>query len=55
MQTVPVAIYYFGGIHEIPWGEISAASEIVSLPIIALVLIFQRRIVQGLTAGSLKG
>jgi ABC-type glycerol-3-phosphate transport system permease component len=55
MQTVPVAIYYFGGIHEVPWGEITAASEIVSLPIIALVLIFQRRIVQGLTAGSLKG
>jgi ABC-type glycerol-3-phosphate transport system permease component len=55
MQTVPVAIYYFGGIHEVPWGEISAAAEIVSLPIIVLVLIFQRRIVQGLTAGSLKG
>ena len=55
MQTVPVAIFYFGGIHEVPWGEITAAAEIVSLPIIALVLIFQRRIVQGLTAGSLKG
>jgi ABC-type glycerol-3-phosphate transport system permease component len=55
MQTVPVAMYYFGGIHEVPWGEISAAAEITSLPIIALVLIFQRRIVQGLTAGSLKG
>jgi len=55
MQTVPVAIYYFGGLHEVPWGEISAASEAVSLPIIALVLIFQRSIVQGLTAGSLKG
>jgi len=55
MQTVPVSIYYFGGLHEVPWGEISAASEAVSLPIIALVLIFQRNIVQGLTAGSLKG
>jgi ABC-type glycerol-3-phosphate transport system permease component len=55
MQTVPVSIYYFGGIHELPWGEICAASEVVSLPIIALVLIFQRSIVQGLTAGSLKG
>lgn len=55
MQTVPVAIFYFGGIHEVPWGDISAASEVVSLPIIALVLIFQRLIVQGLTAGSLKG
>lgn len=55
MATIPVAIYNFNGLHEVPWGEISAASEVVSLPIIALVLIFQRRIVQGLTAGSLKG
>ncbi len=55
VQTIPVAIYNFNGLHEVPWGEISAASEIVALPIIALVLIFQRRIVQGLTAGSLKG
>jgi multiple sugar transport system permease protein len=55
MQTVPVSIFYFGGVHSVPWGEITAASEIVSLPIIVLVLIFQRRIVQGLTAGSLKG
>jgi ABC-type glycerol-3-phosphate transport system permease component len=55
MATIPVAIYNFNGLHEVPWGEISAASEIIALPIIALVLIFQRRIVQGLTAGSLKG
>jgi multiple sugar transport system permease protein len=55
MQTIPVAIFNFGGLHQVPWGDISAASEVVSLPIIALVLIFQRRIVQGLTAGSLKG
>jgi ABC-type glycerol-3-phosphate transport system permease component len=55
MQTVPVAITYFAGVHDYPWGEITAAATIVSLPIIALVLIFQRRIVQGLTAGSLKG
>lgn len=54
-MTVPVAIANFSGVHEIPWGEISAGSEIVTLPIIALVLIFQRRIVQGLTAGALKG
>lgn len=53
--TIPVAIFGFGGIHEIPWGEISAGSELVTLPIIVLVLIFQRLIVQGLTAGALKG
>jgi len=39
----------------VPWGEISAGSELVTLPIIALVLIFQRRLVQGLTAGASKG
>jgi multiple sugar transport system permease protein len=55
MYTVPVAIYYFGGIHNVPWGELTAASEVTSLPIVALVLIFQRLIVQGLTSGSLKG
>lgn len=55
MYTIPVAITYFNGLHSVPWGEISAASDIVALPIITLVLIFQRRIVQGLTAGSLKG
>ncbi len=55
MFTVPVAIYFFGGVHTVPWGELTAASEVTSLPIVALVLIFQRLIVQGLTAGSLKG
>jgi multiple sugar transport system permease protein len=55
MYTVPVAINYFGGIHNVPWGELTAASEVTSLPIVALVLIFQRLIVQGLTSGSLKG
>ena len=55
VAAIPVAIFGFGGIHEIPWGEISAGSELVTLPIIALVLIFQRLIVQGLTAGALKG
>jgi ABC-type glycerol-3-phosphate transport system permease component len=55
MYTVPVAIYFIGGVHNVPWGELCAASEVTSLPIIALVLIFQRMIVQGLTSGSLKG
>jgi|SRR5579871_3602889 len=54
-MTVPVAIASFPGVQEIPWGDISAGSELVTLPIIVLVLIFQRRIVQGLTAGALKG
>ncbi|HOD16810.1 MAG TPA: carbohydrate ABC transporter permease [Spirochaetota bacterium] len=54
-RTVPVAIALFPGIHEMPWGEIAAASVIVTLPIILLVLFFQRKIVEGLTSGAVKG
>jgi len=57
MRTVPVGIGLMSGAsaHEIPWGNIMAASVIVTLPLVALVLIFQRRIVSGLTAGAVKG
>ena len=41
--------------HEVPWGRIMAASVIVTLPLILLVLVFQRRIVAGLAAGAVKG
>ena len=54
-RTIPVGIALFPGLHEIPWGEIAAASLIVILPIVILVLLFQRRIVEGLTAGAVKG
>ncbi|CAI0835771.1 carbohydrate ABC transporter permease [Serratia proteamaculans] len=56
-RTVPVAIGMLQGASqfELPWGTIMAASVIVTLPIIALVLIFQRRIVSGLTNGAVKG
>lgn len=54
-RTIPVAIALFPGRHEIPWGEISAASIIVTIPLILLILACQRRIVAGLTAGALKG
>lgn len=54
-RTVPVGIALFPGLHEIPWGEIAAASMLVTLPLVLLVLLFQRRIVQGLTAGAVKG
>lgn len=53
-QTVPVGIALFPGVHEMPWGEIAAASLIASAPVLILVLFFQRRIVQGLTAGAVK-
>lgn len=56
-RTVPVAIALLSGAttQEIPWGPIMAASVIVTVPLIILVLIFQRKIVAGLTAGSVKG
>jgi trehalose/maltose transport system permease protein len=56
-RTVPVAIALLSGgsQHEIPWGIIMAASVIVTVPLVALVLIFQRKIVSGLTAGGVKG
>jgi trehalose/maltose transport system permease protein len=56
-RTVPVAIALLSGSSqfEIPWGNIMAASVIVTVPLVVLVLIFQRRIVSGLTAGGVKG
>ena len=56
-RTVPVAIALMSGAsrHELPWGHIMAASVAVTLPLVALVLVFQRRIVSGLTAGAVKG
>jgi multiple sugar transport system permease protein len=55
VQTLPVGIALFPGEYTMPWGEIAAASTIATLPLIALTLIFQRRIVQGLSAGAVKG
>ncbi|TXH27499.1 MAG: carbohydrate ABC transporter permease [Cyclobacteriaceae bacterium] len=56
-RTVPVAIGLLSGAtqYETPWGIIMAASVLVTVPIIIMVLIFQRKIVAGLTAGGVKG
>jgi multiple sugar transport system permease protein len=54
-QTLPVGIALFQGQYTIPWGEIAAASTIATLPLVLLVLLFQRRIVRGLSAGAIKG
>jgi len=56
-RTVPVAIALMTGAsqYELPWGNIMAASVIVTVPLIVLVLACQRRIVAGLTAGAVKG
>jgi multiple sugar transport system permease protein len=54
-RTVPVAIALFAAEHKEPWAEIAAASVIATLPLLVATLIFQRRIVAGLTAGAVKG
>jgi trehalose/maltose transport system permease protein len=56
-RTVPVAIALFTGevARQEPFGEIMAAAVIVTIPLVVLVLVFQNRIVEGLTAGSVKG
>lgn len=56
-RTVPVAIALISGAtaYELPWGRVMAASVIVTLPLLLLVLALQRRIVAGLTAGAVKG
>jgi trehalose/maltose transport system permease protein len=56
-RTAPVAIASFSGNTQFdyPWGNIMAAAVIVTVPLVALVLIFQRKILAGLTAGAVKG
>lgn len=56
-RTVPVALAFFTGSsqYEQPTGAIAAASVVVTVPIVVVVLVFQRRIVEGLTAGAVKG
>jgi multiple sugar transport system permease protein len=56
-QTVPAAISSFPGVSQftVPYGDIAAAAVVVTVPVMILVLLFQRRIVSGLTAGAVKG
>ena len=54
-RTIPVGIALFEGLHgQTPWGEIMAAAAITTVPVVILALIFQRRIIQGLTRGAVK-
>jgi multiple sugar transport system permease protein len=53
-QTVPVGIANFTGLHYVPWGDIAAASVVVTLPLVIIVLIFQQHIISGLTGGAVK-
>jgi trehalose/maltose transport system permease protein len=60
-RTVTLALFYFdpptqtGSSFAIAWGQIMAATVIITIPLIVLTLIFQRRILAGLTAGAVKG
>ncbi len=55
-RTVPVGIALFEGLHgEVPWSTIMAAATITTAPVVALTLLFQRYIIQGLTRGAIKG
>ena len=54
-QTLPVGIALFQGEFTMPWGELAAASVVATLPLIVVVLLCQRWIVSGLSAGAVKG
>ncbi len=55
-RTIPVGIALFQGLHgQTPWGNIMAASVVTTLPVVILTLVFQRRIISGLTRGAVKG
>ena len=56
-RTVPAALAFFTGASQFeePTGAIMAAAVVVTIPVVILVLIFQRRIVAGLTSGAVKG
>jgi len=55
--TVPVGISMLSGapLYEVPWGQINAAVTITTVPVILIVALLQRWIVEGLTAGAVKG
>ncbi len=54
-QTLPVGIALFQGEFTMPWGELAAAAVLATLPLVLLVILFQRWIVSGLSAGAVKG
>ncbi|HEX7004081.1 MAG TPA: carbohydrate ABC transporter permease [Trueperaceae bacterium] len=55
MRTVPVGITLYQGEYSFPWAVISAAVTLGILPLVALIIFFQQRIISGLTAGGVKG
>jgi multiple sugar transport system permease protein len=55
LQTITVGLSLLSSGYFIPWGDITAAAIIVTLPLILIVLAFQRYIIRGITAGALVG
>jgi multiple sugar transport system permease protein len=55
MRTVPVGITLYQGEYAFPWAIISAAITLGVLPLVVLIIFFQKRIISGLTAGGVKG
>jgi multiple sugar transport system permease protein/trehalose/maltose transport system permease protein len=53
-QTIPVGIANFTNLYYVPWGDIAAASVVVTVPLVLIVLALQRHIVEGLTQGAVK-
>jgi multiple sugar transport system permease protein len=55
MKTVPVGVTLYQGEFTFPWPLISSAIVVTIVPIVIVIIVFQRRIIGGLTAGSVKG
>jgi ABC-type glycerol-3-phosphate transport system permease component len=54
-QTIPVGIALFPQTFYVPWGDVSAASVVVTLPLILLVVLFENKLTKGLVGGAVKG
>lgn len=54
VRTVPLGLYAFVGYQQVRWGELSAASIVLLLPVLAFVLVFQKQLIRGLTMGAVK-
>jgi multiple sugar transport system permease protein len=54
-KTLPVITSEFIGVFEISWNQLAAAAVTTSIPILVFILIFQRRLISGLTQGAIKG
>ena len=53
-RMASVGIALFEGTYEVPWGDIAAASVVVTLPLLIFLMFFQKYVVQGLTSGAVK-